>query len=215
MELAKPKAILFDWDNTLVDTWPIIHQAMVHCFTKMEQEPWTLEETKTRVAHSMREAFPKLFGDRWEEAGRYYQEGYLASHLDNLTPYDGALETVKLIQHTGIYQAIVSNKKGPTLRIEANHLEWGHYFGALVGGGDATNDKPHVDHAMLALQNAPQEYPASSVWFIGDSSVDIEIAKNAGFTAIFYGSSEKAQTISYPIHAQVSSHDELQKLLSF
>ena len=26
--LRLPQAALFDWDNTLVDTWPVIHEAM-------------------------------------------------------------------------------------------------------------------------------------------------------------------------------------------
>ena len=25
LQLPKPKAVIFDWDNTLVNTWPIIH----------------------------------------------------------------------------------------------------------------------------------------------------------------------------------------------
>ena len=28
LKLPKPKAVIFDWDNTLVDTWPLIHQAI-------------------------------------------------------------------------------------------------------------------------------------------------------------------------------------------
>jgi phosphoglycolate phosphatase len=41
MKLTKPKAILFDWDNTLADTWPTIHQAMSETFAAMGQEPWS------------------------------------------------------------------------------------------------------------------------------------------------------------------------------
>jgi phosphoglycolate phosphatase len=26
--LALPKAVIFDWDNTLVDSWPVIHHAL-------------------------------------------------------------------------------------------------------------------------------------------------------------------------------------------
>ena len=66
--LKRPDAIIFDWDNTLVDTWPVIHAALFETFTAMGHVPWTLEETKARVALSMRESFPKLFGDRWAAA---------------------------------------------------------------------------------------------------------------------------------------------------
>ncbi|HLJ20402.1 MAG TPA: HAD hydrolase-like protein, partial [Stellaceae bacterium] len=63
--MERPRAILFDWDNTLVDSWPVIHEALVVTFEGMGHVPWTLEETKQRVRHSLRDAFPRLFGDRW------------------------------------------------------------------------------------------------------------------------------------------------------
>ena len=34
--LKKPKAIVFDWDNTLVDTWPIIHMAINQTMQTMQ-----------------------------------------------------------------------------------------------------------------------------------------------------------------------------------
>lgn len=213
MQLTPPKAILFDWDNTLVDTWPVIHEALVYCFTKMEREPWSFEETKARVAHSMRDYFPKLFGDRWEEAGQHYIDGYAKVPKDKLKPLFGAEKTLQLIEEAGLYQAVVSNKRGPNLRNEAEYLDWAKYFKALVGAGDASNDKPHPAHALMALEEYTHPH-GMDIWFIGDSSADIEIAKNAGFTAIFYGPESKAETITYPIHARVENHDELMELLS-
>ena len=68
MSVARPKALIFDWDNTLVDTWPVIHAALFETFTAMGQTPWTLAETRLRVRLSMRESFPILFGDRWTAA---------------------------------------------------------------------------------------------------------------------------------------------------
>ena len=44
-----PRAILFDWDNTLVDTWPVIHDSMNVTLTHMGWEPWTMDETRARV----------------------------------------------------------------------------------------------------------------------------------------------------------------------
>ena len=55
MSLPKPKAVIFDWDNTLVNTWPIIHEALAATFKEMGQQPWTLEQTMARVRKSMRE----------------------------------------------------------------------------------------------------------------------------------------------------------------
>ena len=47
--MSRPRAILFDWDNTLVDSWDTIHDALHHCFTQMGREPWTLAEVKART----------------------------------------------------------------------------------------------------------------------------------------------------------------------
>ncbi|MEK9930797.1 MAG: HAD hydrolase-like protein, partial [Rhodospirillaceae bacterium] len=63
-----PRAILFDWDNTLVDTWGVIHDSMNVTLKHMGQNQWTIEETRKNVRKALREAFPELFGDRWEEA---------------------------------------------------------------------------------------------------------------------------------------------------
>ncbi len=212
MELTPPKAILFDWDNTLVDTWPVIHEALNYCMDKMGKESWTIEKVKAEVAHSMRDYFPTLFGDKWEQAGEYYLEGYKQLHKDRLTALAGALEVLNAIDEAGIYQAIVSNKKGDTLRIEAEHIDWEDYFFAIIGSDDAPNDKPHPDHAYLALMGH-EGAKDKSVWFVGDSAVDMEIAKNAGFTAIFYGEDAKARQVTHPIDAQVRNHAELLELL--
>ena len=62
--LKKPSAILFDWDNTLVNTWPLIHKAINVTFQEYGLEPWSLEKVKENAHESSREAFPKLFGER-------------------------------------------------------------------------------------------------------------------------------------------------------
>ena len=46
---ARPQAILFDWDNTLVDTWLTIHEALNHVMAAMDKPLWSLAETRARV----------------------------------------------------------------------------------------------------------------------------------------------------------------------
>ena len=56
--LSKPTAILFDWDNTLVNTFPIIYQGLYDTFIAMGMEPWTFEEVKGNkggIHHSFKE----------------------------------------------------------------------------------------------------------------------------------------------------------------
>ena len=68
----------------------MIHDALGATLVAMGQSPWTLEETKTRVRASLRDSFPALFGDRWQEAERVFSDAYAATHLSRLTPMPGA-----------------------------------------------------------------------------------------------------------------------------
>ena len=64
----RPKAVLFDWDGTLVDTLPGLRIAHNHVRTYMGFPQWTEEEFRTNLKHSSRELYPRLYGDRWQEA---------------------------------------------------------------------------------------------------------------------------------------------------
>lgn len=217
--LPPPKAVIFDWDNTLVNTWPIIHQALFDTFTDMGHEPWTFEQTKARVAKSMRDSFPVIFGEGAPRASELYQKHYRENHLMKLEALPGALEVLERVQARGLCCVVVSNKKGGNLRKEVGHMGWEKYFDTIVGADDAARDKPHPDpvHMALAKSRIP---PAPDVWFVGDSEVDIECAMNTGCTAILYGPDAKAhpeftQTHyrGFPYHIHVHNHQETLALL--
>lgn len=174
----KPKAILFDWDNTLVDSWPIIHDALCTTFKAFGRTPWTLEETRKRTRKSMRDRFPDLFGEEWEEAAEVFYARYGAIHTENLRPLEGAEEMLAELSHDGIYLAIVSNKTGKYLRIEAENLGWTGYLGQIIGANDALKDKPAVEPVAMALKRSGID-PGQDVWFAGDADIDLECAHNA------------------------------------
>ena len=68
INLPQPQAILLDWDNTLVDTWPCIGKAANITLEAMGHDPWTEAEIRERIAGSLRDTFPRIYGERWEEA---------------------------------------------------------------------------------------------------------------------------------------------------
>jgi phosphoglycolate phosphatase len=182
---ARPRALLFDWDNTLVDSWETIHEALTITFTAMGREPWTLQETKLRVAKSLRDSFPALFGERWDEARRRYLEAFTAIHLTRLTAMEGAAEMLGALGGSGLYLAVVSNKTGAVLRREAEHLGWTGHFGRLVGAGDAALDKPAAAPVLLALDGSG--IACAEAWYVGDTALDMECARNAGCTGVLLG----------------------------
>lgn len=184
--LPRPQAVVFDWDNTLVDTWPCIHLALTQTLEAMGQTPWSFEETKARVGRSMREAFPQVFGDRWLEAKEVFFRSFQAVHLDMLAVAPGAPALLADLAARGLPMAVVSNKTGGFLRTEAEALGWTRHFHALVGAGDAPRDKPAADPVHLALAGTGIA-AGPEVWMVGDSWVDVGCARAAGCQPILIG----------------------------
>lgn len=186
MSLPKPRAILFDWDNTLVDTWPLIHEALNMTLRHMEHPEWSFAKVRGEVKKSMRDAFPGLFGDRWEQAAEHYQQSYRRIHLDRLIALADAEATLRAIPRAEVFVGLVSNKKGESLRKELAHLGWQKLVDIAIGAGDAEADKPSPAPVLLALKDTKLT-PGPDVWFVGDTGIDLETAKNTGCTAILYG----------------------------
>jgi len=179
-----PKAILFDWDNTLMDTTPILYKAFCVLRQHYNLPEYSMEEYQKRTGLSLRETFPDLFGDKWEEAKQVYLDAYREHHLTMLTPFDKAREVVELAcQKTGKV-GVVSNKTGSILRAEIEYLGWTDYFCAVVGAGDAERDKPAADPVFKALEGTGIVYEdgklSAPVCFVGDGDADMECARNSG-----------------------------------
>lgn len=182
IELIKPKAVIFDWDNTIVNTWPIMYNALKDTMVFMGLEPWSFEETKQRMHLSMRDSFSKFFGeDKLKEAGTYYQAQYTKYHQSyKLSFLPGIQELLNfLFYDQALFLAIISNKMGNRLRNEVEQLKLNKYFTKIIGAGDAAEDKPSKKPVLLALEKSDIK-PSEEVWFIGDSIADIECANISG-----------------------------------
>lgn len=178
-----PKALVFDWDNTLVDSWAMIHAALTATFSAMDATPWTMEETRARVRASARDTFPKLFGERAEEAESIFYESYERDHLSALKALPGAEELITEIAGGKLFLSILSNKKGALLRSELAHLGWAEYFGAAVGALDAARDKPAREALLAALEGSGVD-PGPEVWVVGDTDIDMRCAADHGCEAV-------------------------------
>jgi len=180
----RPTALLYDWDNTLVDGWSGIAAALNAVFSAFAMPHWTAEDTRARVRVSLRESFPAMFGDRWIEARDIFYATLTEQHLAHVRPMPGAAEA--LSAGRAWPQAVVSNKTGIFLRAEVAHLGWGETFGAVIGAGDAAADKPDPAPIHLALGRLGIR-AGRSVWYLGDTALDMQAARAAGVTAVLIG----------------------------
>lgn len=185
--LPRPAVLLYDWDNTLVDGWVAISAALNVVFAEFGMAAWTPAETKGRARTALREAFPLMFGDRWELASDLFYASYRSHHLAHLQPMPGAAEA--LVAGAAWPKGVVSNKSGPYLRAEVGHLGWAGHFLSVVGAGDAAADKPDPAPIRLALQQLGRA-DETSVWYLGDTALDMQTARAAGVTAVLIGDAD-------------------------
>lgn len=195
-KLNQPKALLLDWDNTIVDSMGVIFQCLNKTFAEFGKQQLTHEEfiTNSRNMHqSLRESFPVIFGDTWQLARDVYYKYFLEIHLNEVKLLDGANETLETLRRkkleNDIFIAVVSNKTGQYLRDEVAHLGLNGYFDKVIGATDASKDKPHKEPLVLALEgvklDSHQAY--KDVWMVGDSRTDIEAAINLGCVPVLFG----------------------------
>ena len=187
LKSSRPSALLFDWDNTLVDGWAGITAALNAVFVAFDRPLWSVDDTKNRVRVSLRESFPVMFGDRWEHARDIFYSTLTDRHLDHVTAMPGVPEVLDI--GSAWPQGVVSNKAGAFLRREVIHLGWGGFFGPVIGAGDASADKPDPAPILMALRQLGQ--PADpSVWYMGDTALDMVAARAAGVTAVLIGNAD-------------------------
>jgi phosphoglycolate phosphatase len=174
--LPRPRALLFDWDSTMVDNWTAIHAAMNITLSRFGQETWSVGQCKTRVKNSLRDAFPRLFFGHAESALRTYLDAYESIHLQHLAEMPAASSMLDAAQERGLYLGIVSNKTGPNLRQEVEHLGWTPRFSRIVGATDAVRDKPAPDPVIWhweAAASAPVPMSGSSATPTSTCSVPV------------------------------------------
>lgn len=188
-----PKAVLFDWDNTLVDTWLMCFEALNKTMTTYGHTPYTPEEFSRRPHASFRDSFPAIFDNKAGEAEQVFYNHIRANHLETIRPLPGAEKLLQYLRSKNVYIGVVSNKVGEVLRQEVFHLGWGKYFSKVIGSRDTAADKPSPTPVFEALKGSHVE-ASHDVWFVGDSSIDILCAHQSGCVPVSVGPHAAAPT---------------------
>lgn len=200
-----PKAILFDWDNTLIESWNTIHQAWNATLSDFGLPIMTLTETRARVRLSARESFPQTFAEHSEQAISLYRKYYQDFHVTP-EPLDSAECILKFCRGQEIPCGVISNKSHDFLQQEIIALEWQNYFSlGIIGAGKARADKPDpaVLEALLPDMTSCHDY-----WYIGDTGVDIEFAHRCGMIGVLVGDNTTSDDVQ-----PVKNFDDLSSLL--
>lgn len=190
-----PTAVIFDWDNTLIDNWDAIAEALNIVRAMNGLETWTVPEARLKSSRALRVSFPEWFGDKWEDMRDIFYEHFHKVQIERLKVLAGAEELLLWLRSHNIPLFVVSTKKNVLLRAEAAHLGWTDYFVAMLGSLDVPKDKPHRMPVDMALQRAGLTADNYSVWFVGDTHVDVECALRSGCTPVLVGNLQQGEKI--------------------
>ncbi|PZQ48030.1 MAG: HAD family hydrolase [Micavibrio aeruginosavorus] len=209
------KAVFFDWDGTLVDSLPLLFAAHNHVRANMGLPLWTREEYAEAIVYSTRELYPKIYGEKSEEAQEMLYSYVQENHLKELILIEGAREVLEYLAEKSVPMGLVSNKRHDVLRREVEHLGWQKFFGVYNGAGAAPRDKPSGEPILYAIGLHPDKPDIGNVIYVGDTESDLSAAKEAGCPVIFirHGKDAEALISLYKPAYVVDSLAELKEVL--
>ncbi|MCK5284650.1 MAG: HAD family hydrolase [Alphaproteobacteria bacterium] len=193
-----PRAIFFDWDGTLVDSYSFLHSAHSHTHAHFNMGAFSLEAFKIYFGKQRDEIFKGIYGKKHEEARMCFDAFVQEHHVTNINPMSGAKELLDYIQESGIISGIVSNKKSSFIKDEIAYFGWDKYFSSIIGSGDASKDKPAADPLLFALSQVGVEAHQKDIWYVGDTQTDIDCAQNSACASIFIQQEQEILENTYP-----------------
>ena len=168
------KIILWDWDNTLVDTFDAILTAQNVMRKTYGLPTWSKEEAKSAMNKSGRNLIKDLVGEeKAQEARAVYLKAYAQSASEIvLKPF--AIDVLEKAKSLGYVNILASNKAGSILRNEAHTLNVDMYFDRIIGAEDTPCDKPSKSFTDSAING----YDVENIISIGDGKADIQMGHN-------------------------------------
>jgi HAD superfamily hydrolase (TIGR01509 family) len=174
------RAILFDWDGTLVDSAEKTFRCYQQVFAGfgIAFDRARFEETYSPDWQLTYRAIG-LSPDDWPPADERWIDCYQSSP-SALLP--GVREGLLRIRGRGFTQGIVSSGDGSRVRRELRTLGIDSFFEAVVCGGETERRKPDPEPLRVALDRLglrPEEAA-----YVGDSPEDIQMARAARVFAV-------------------------------
>lgn len=197
------RAVLFDLDGTLVDSYAALTDAVNHA----RRAAGLHELTPARIRTIVGDGIEKLLQRAFERADipRALVEAF-ESRYDEVCCREskvlaGVEATLGQLASLGVEMAVCTNKPTVFSKKILDFLELSRYFRAIVGPDAAGARKPDARHLLVTLESV--RCAAEETLFVGDMPIDVRAARNSGIdiAVVATGSSTREQlTAAEPDH---------------
>jgi len=180
--------VIFDMDGVIIDSHGTVNKLFTaivnkHLGTEMTEEEFQRESGlrfDRRVKNLIREKGLDIMDEKVDEAMIIGRNEYLASYLDNVQAFPGALDLIESLRGEGRKLALGTNGSHESVNRIISNL--GLIFDSIVTFSDVAWPKPSPD---IFLKNAEElgAAPADCV-VIEDSVEGVAAAKAAGMPVI-------------------------------
>jgi len=199
------RAVCFDFDYTLGDSTDSIVAGFQYGLTQMGWPAPDREAVRATIGYLLEDAYTMLTGDADPGRRTQFRPLFLSVAMERqrreTVLFPGAPELLKGLRASGIKAAIVSTKRGDTIRCIMERHQLLDQLELVVGSEDVARPKPDPQGLLLSMDRMgvrPEE-----LLFCGDTVLDAGAAQNAGcdFCAVLNGttSAEEFGTFT-PVH---------------
>ncbi len=183
------KAVIFDFDGTLMNTLPTIAYYGGCALAEIGKEPIGEDEYKYFVGNGRDLLIHRMLGyynadtpENFEIVGKKYDQGYEGDSLYKTVIYDGILELVDKLKKQGIRVCILTNKPH-NVAVDVIHKVFGKdTFDIYYGQREGVAVKPSPESAWEIARELG--FKNEECAFVGDTIVDVTTGKSAGMYAV-------------------------------
>jgi phosphoglycolate phosphatase len=180
MAALRYRAVLFDLDGTLVDSYAALADAVN--YARREHGLADLDEVhvKALVGDGMEKLLQRAFetADVPPTVREVFESRYDAICCERSRVLDDVETTLAELSALGVAMAVCTNKPTGFSKKILDFLKLSPHFRAIVGPDVAGARKPDPQHVLRTLEET-KCHPADAL-FVGDMPVDIEAARNSG-----------------------------------
>jgi HAD superfamily hydrolase (TIGR01549 family) len=173
------RAVLFDWDGTLLDSYRADANAYVQTFRALGVA-WSLKDLARHYSPDWHRVYraAHLPEKHWAEADRLWRSFY---RLERPLLLPGARQVVQQLA-AQFRLGLVSSGSKLRVRTQVRAFGLDSFFEVSVLGDEVPYRKPHPLQLQLAIRRLKIE-PGACV-YVGDAPEDVKMARHAGVAVI-------------------------------